>query len=439
MARSTVHPIPVERPFGVHEIFFSTTDRKGIIRGGNRVFTRVSGYTNDDLMSAPHNIIRHPDMPRLVFQLLWSEIGAGRSIAAYVKNMANDGTYYWVLATVMAVGDGYLSVRLKPTSPLLATVAALYDELRGIEMTIENRGGSVKEAMAASGERLMERLAELGFPDYQSFMYVALPTELRGYLEARGAAQAVPASARGTLAASLAACLRLRTLLTREFSRLDRYDELEAAIDGKSETVRALADDIRLFSLNAQIGAARLRNVGAALGVIADIMRVRSDAVAGSVRAMSEAITGATDILSTLAFEVALATMQCETAHQFMLEVSAEDRDSDAALLAANVSALGMCLRQVLAPLSRLSALQGYLDHVGRGVDLLHEEMGRLEMLQVAGRVETAPARGGRVQRAVPGDPRAGGDGEARAGGAARGEDAAPQPRQRRRRRRHRA
>jgi hypothetical protein len=131
-----------------------------------------------------------------------------------VKNMANDGTYYWVLATVMAVGDGYLSVRLKPTSPLLATVAALYDELRGIEMTIENRGGSVKQAMAASGERLMERLAELGFPDYQSFMYVALPTELRGYLEARGAAQAVPASARGTLAASLAACLRLRTLLS---------------------------------------------------------------------------------------------------------------------------------------------------------------------------------------------------------------------------------
>lgn len=394
MARGSVHPIPVERPFAVHEIFFSTTDRKGIIRSGNRVFTRVSGYTNDDLIGAPHNIIRHPDMPRVVFQLLWSEIGAGRSIAAYVKNMANDGTYYWVLATAMPVGDGYLSVRLKPTSPLLATVAALYDELRGIEMEIESRGGSVKEAMAASGERLMERLADLGFPDYQSFMYVALPTELRGFLEARGAAPAVPASARGTLAAALSACMRLRALLTREFSRLDRYDELEAAFDGKSETVLALADDIRLFSLNAQIGAARLRNVGAALGVIADIMRVRSDAVAGSVRAMSEAITGATDILSTLAFEVALATLQCETAHQFVLEVSAEDRDTDAALLAANVSALGLCLRQVLAPLgARLSALQGYLDHVGRGVDLLHEEMGRLEMLQVAGRVETARLR----------------------------------------------
>ena len=124
MARSTVHPIPVERPFAVHEIFFSTTDRKGIIRSGNRVFTRVSGYTNEELVGAPHNIVRHPDMPRVVFQLLWTEIGAGRSIAAYVKNMASDGSYYWVLATAMPVGDGYLSVRLKPTSPLLATVAA---------------------------------------------------------------------------------------------------------------------------------------------------------------------------------------------------------------------------------------------------------------------------------------------------------------------------
>ena len=393
MARGTVHPIAVERPFAAHEIFFSTTDRKGVIRSGNRVFTRVSGYTEADLIGAPHNIIRHPDMPRVVFQLLWNEIGAGRQIAAYVKNMASDGSYYWVLATAMPVGDGYLSVRLKPTSPLLATVAPLYDELRAVEQQIEERGGSPKEAMAASAERLMERLRDLGFPDYRSFMFVALPMELRAFLAARGA-PAPTTEMRGSLGAALAACVRLRALLTREFARLDRYDELEAAFDGKSETVLELADDIRLFSLNAQIGAARLRSVGAALGVIADIMRVRSDAVAGSVRAMSEAITGATEILSTLAFEVALATLQCEMAYQFMLEIAVDDGTSDATALATNISALAACLHEGLAPLGpRLATLQGHLDHVSRGVDLLHEEMGRLEMLQVAGRVETARLR----------------------------------------------
>lgn len=394
MAPGTVHPIPVERPFAVHEIFFSTTDRKGVIRSGNRVFTRVSGYAEADLIGAPHNIVRHPDMPRVVFQLLWSEIGAGRPIAAYVKNMASDGSYYWVLATAMPVGDSYLSVRLKPTSPLLATVAPLYEELRAVEQQIEERGGAPKEAMAASAERLMERLGDLGFPDYQSFMFVALPAELRAFLNARRSAAASATEARGSLGAALGACVRLRALLTREFARLDRYDELETAFDGKSEAVLELADEIRLFSLNAQIGAARLRNVGAALGVIADIMRVRSDAVAGSARTMSEAITGATEILSTLAFEVALATLQCEMAHQFMLEIAEDDGTSDATILATNVSALAACLHEGLAPLGlRLATLQGHLDHVGRGVDLLHEEMGRLEMLQVAGRVETARLR----------------------------------------------
>lgn len=209
MTRGSVHPIPVERPFAVQEIFFTTTDRKGVIRSGNRVFTRVSGYTEAELVGAPHNIVRHPDMPRVVFQLLWSEIGAGRPIAAYVKNMASDGSYYWVLATAMPVGDGYLSVRLKPTSPLLATVAPLYDELRAVEQHIEERGGSPKEAMAASAERLAERLGDLGFPDYRSFMFVALPAELRAFLDARGTPPAGTAQ-RGMLGAALASCGRLR-------------------------------------------------------------------------------------------------------------------------------------------------------------------------------------------------------------------------------------
>lgn len=402
MARG-VQPISVERPFQVHELFFSTTDRKGVIRSGNRVFARVSGYTDADLIGAPHNIVRHPDMPRVVFQVLWHEIGAGRPIAAYVKNMASDGSYYWVLATAMPVGDGYLSVRMKPTSPLLASVIPLYEELRALEQGIEERGGTPKDGMAASAERLHQRLADLGFADYHAFMVAALPMELRAYLAARGSVPASAPASRGSLAAAMAAGAHLRQVLVREFGRLDRYEELEAAFDGKSETVLELADDIRLFSLNAQIGAARLRSVGAALGVIADIMRVRSDAVAASVRTMSEAITGATDILSTLAFEVALGTLQCEMATQFMREIDANDGDrtgddeddsaseARAASLAANVRALATCLESVLSPLGpRLSALHEHLDHVGRGIDLLHEEMGRLEMLQVAGRVETA-------------------------------------------------
>jgi PAS domain S-box-containing protein len=84
-----------EREFGIEELFFSTTDVKGHISAGNEVFTRISGYTEDELLGRAHNVIRHPDMPRGVFQLLWDTIQAGRPIAAYVKNRAKDGELYF--------------------------------------------------------------------------------------------------------------------------------------------------------------------------------------------------------------------------------------------------------------------------------------------------------------------------------------------------------
>jgi PAS domain S-box-containing protein len=385
-----IHPTTIERPFGVHEIFFSTTDRKGVIRSGNSVFTRVSGYTTDELIGKPHTLVRHPDMPRVVFQLLWDEIGAGRTVAAYVKNQASDGSYYWVLATVVPIEDGYLSVRVKPTSPLLATVIPLYEELRALEQGIEDSGGTPTDAMAASAPRLLERLHELGLADYEAFMRLALPLEMRHFVQARGAVRERDASS-DALGAALAACTQLRIRLSREFSRMGRYDDLEAAFEGKAESVLRLADEIRLFSLNAQIGSARLRETGAALSVIADIMRTRSEAVAGSVREIGGAIEGATDILSSLAFEVALATLQCETAFQFMVGVERADVEMDAAVLAANVRALATCLESGLAPLGpRLASLQGHLSRVGNGVAGLRDELGRLVMLQVAGGVEIA-------------------------------------------------
>ncbi len=114
-----------ERHFGADELFFSATDRKGIISAGNDVFVRVSAYERVELIGRPHNIIRHMDTPRCVFRLLWDYLERGEPIAAYVKNRAKDGGFYWVLAVVVPAGDGYLSVRIKPASELFAVVKAL--------------------------------------------------------------------------------------------------------------------------------------------------------------------------------------------------------------------------------------------------------------------------------------------------------------------------
>ena len=73
-----------EREFGIEELFFSTTDPKGIIRSGNRVFARVAAYEEGEMLGRPHSLIRHPDVPRCVFKLLWDTLEDGRAIAAYV-------------------------------------------------------------------------------------------------------------------------------------------------------------------------------------------------------------------------------------------------------------------------------------------------------------------------------------------------------------------
>ncbi|NUM79094.1 PAS domain-containing protein [candidate division KSB1 bacterium] len=93
-------PIPtnVERTLSEGDFIVSKTDTKGIITYGNEVFIDICRYSEEDLLGANHNIIRHPDMPAAVFKLLWDKIEAKQEIFAYVKNLAKDGAYYWVWA-----------------------------------------------------------------------------------------------------------------------------------------------------------------------------------------------------------------------------------------------------------------------------------------------------------------------------------------------------
>src|ERR1051325_11042360 len=134
------------RHFELEELFFSTTDLAGRIQRANSVFRRIADFSWDELKNKAHNIIRHPDMPRVVFQILWDHIQAGRPVVAFVKNLAHDGRYYWVVALVIAIPDGYLSVRFKPTSPLLSTVQRLYSELKAVESAIEGDSNDRKAA-----------------------------------------------------------------------------------------------------------------------------------------------------------------------------------------------------------------------------------------------------------------------------------------------------
>lgn len=160
-----------EAPFGLQEVFFSRTDARGVIQAGNQVFSRVADYALEEMIGAPHKLIRHPDMPKGVFQLLWDTIRNGETVGAYVKNKARDGLYYWVFAVVTPCGDGYLSARIKPTSPLKDQVEKEYAAL----LSAERNEGLTPEESAA---RLQGRIGELGFATYHDFAGHALAEEL---------------------------------------------------------------------------------------------------------------------------------------------------------------------------------------------------------------------------------------------------------------------
>lgn len=121
-----------ERFFAEDEIIVSKTDVTGKILYANRVFMNVSEYTEDELLGAPHSLLRHPDMPRAVFKFLWERLLAGHEVFAYVNNMARSGDNYWVLAhmTPTLAGDGKIigfhSNRRVPDRSKIALVEPVY-------------------------------------------------------------------------------------------------------------------------------------------------------------------------------------------------------------------------------------------------------------------------------------------------------------------------
>ncbi len=115
-------------------IIVSETDKSGKILYANEDFCKICGYTKDELIGKPHNIVRHPDMPKAAFADLWKTIKDGKIWHGIVKNLAKDGSYYWVHAKVYPniSADGstiYTSVRVKPTPDEIEDAKKLYETL----------------------------------------------------------------------------------------------------------------------------------------------------------------------------------------------------------------------------------------------------------------------------------------------------------------------
>lgn len=160
-----------EKTFGEDEIIVSKTDLTGKITYGNRTFYQLAGLEEKDCIGVQHNLIRHPHMPRAVFELLWNTLKNEEEIFAYVMNRSANGDHYWVFAHVTPSRDGSGSVvgyhsnrRVANRKVLNEHIIPLYDNL----LKLEQSASSPKAGLDASYQTVVDLLTEnkVGFNEF---------------------------------------------------------------------------------------------------------------------------------------------------------------------------------------------------------------------------------------------------------------------------------
>jgi aerotaxis receptor len=410
MSRQRATPTNSERPFGIDELFFSTTDAKGIIQSGNSVFARVSGAGSvQSLIGEPHNIVRHPDMPRTAFALLWKHALSGKPVACYVKNMAMDGGFYWVMALIVPAPNGFLSVRFKPSSKHFHAVKALYAEMVAVEREHSANNDDRKRGMDLSRGILDQFLNRNGYEDYDAFMQTALPEEYAGRDALMGdddhhisGRDGLPGGGptQGHLMTALGRSSRISLELRGFFSVVNSFLTLNDKLRSESAYLLGMARSINLLSLNALVQCNRLGNAGQALAVIADRMAKLAAESTVTISVTAEAIRSVVGTLREAAFSITSARLQVDMAVSFVeelrtLKAGATDEGDSVSDARTETDITTLIATSSTGTRRMLDALP----EANHTVSSLHSQAGRLSnslrmlgQVQIAGKVEAARA-----------------------------------------------
>jgi PAS domain S-box-containing protein len=158
----SVTPTDIEHEVKSVDIVVSKGNEAGDITYANQIFFKLAGYTQGELLYKPHSIIRHPDMPKIVFKFLWDNLKEGKDVKAFVKNLSKDGGFYWVFAHIRVAKnpDGsfrnYVSTRRGMSQNARAYIEPLYKELLEAE-----KSGGIEASLPILEDFLKENGASL--------------------------------------------------------------------------------------------------------------------------------------------------------------------------------------------------------------------------------------------------------------------------------------
>lgn len=386
---NSVVPINHESRFEYDELFFSITDPKSTITYANDVFIRISKYKVNEISGQLHNLIRHPDMPRSVFCEFWDHLKQNRPVAAYVKNMAKDGSYYWVMALAFPCEDGYLSVRLKPGSELFKSVKAIYKAVLEHEQQQEGLTDK-KTAMHSSHAVLISELKKIGFGSYDEFMWNALQAEMENR---ESMLEAEPSSRISHCEYVPDELIEVITILRELVLALGKLRQIHTSLVGHSDYILNLSRSVLLLSKNAQISSAKLDQQDRSISVVAEKMGEQSLDGERHLVQMQKNIHDLSELIGELNFNIISSKLQAEMTTSFLVEIN-EYNPLEASQIISQKKALDLLYNAFIPKINEISSdldkLPGALKKLLSEVREIERFLLVLRFIHIKGKVEIA-------------------------------------------------
>ncbi|MCE2946989.1 MAG: PAS domain-containing methyl-accepting chemotaxis protein [bacterium] len=400
----------VETPVPDGRFIYSRTDKDGTIVAANDLFVELSGFSREELVGRPHNLVRHPDMPKEAFSDLWRCLKAGDPWSGYIKNRRKDGGYYWVHAFTSPLREngkvvGYESVRRKAPRDIVDRVADGYRRIKGGAPLSVDKGRLVRKGLAGAlgGIGLGTRLrGALGIGALlMLFLFV------RSLVALSGLEGGVPAALLVELSVAFAATLllfgylgigmaggllrdlkQLRDAMSatqrdgdlRRVVRLLRRDEVGRMADAYN----AMMANLQAILINVQQAAgetgAQSRSVASASGSVAGQASAVSDASASTAAAVEQVTVAIGEVASNVQ-EAAQAARTSASDAQQGIDTSRR--------AAQDIRALADTVQHTTSTVERLSDSAG---HIGRIVDVISEIASQTNLLALNAAIEAARA-----------------------------------------------
>lgn len=376
-------PISKEVPFEADELFFSTTDLRGIIQYGNDVFIRISGYPSETILGAPHNIIRHPDMPKCVFKLFWDTLKDNKPIGAYVKNMAADGRYYWVFAFAFPVNDGYLSIRFKPTSKVFDRVQEIYHRVLQHE----------KETSMDDAEPvLMDLVRKEGFRDYEDFMVQAAILELSSRDKALKSSN--QATSNDHVVQDISdVTAKTSSSFDQNFAKISAYQKSNEVFINSVNMLEDEFNKLKFLSINMKILAGNFGDEAVTLGVISEEFSKLATKIEEQLTSFSSFVKELQDVIKHCSLHLAALKTQMIMVDFFVKESINKLSNSENAFagMLQNREVFTSLFNHSIKTLSHeLSVLQSRLNSITAQIKDIQKFISGLEVIKQIGAIESA-------------------------------------------------